>query len=131
MTDYVVDSCAVAEVLMKTHLGNTVSRTIHGSRLFAPELLDAEVLATLRRAVYRKTLSESDALTAVELLTEWPITRLSHASLNMIAWSERHNVSPYDALYLAVARTHDLPLITVDARLSRAPVAGVTVISVR
>lgn len=131
MTGYVIDSCAVAEVLMKTHLGETVARTIRGHRLFAPELIDAEVLATLRRAVHRKTLSESDALTAVQWLTEWPIMRLSHSPLNMMAWRDRHNVSPYDALYLAVARVQDLPLITVDARLSRAPVDGVAVISVR
>ncbi len=131
MTGYVIDSCAVAEVLMKTPLGNAVGRTIRGHQLFAPELIDPEVLSTLRRAVNRNTLSESDALTAVQWLTEWPITRLPHKPLNMMAWRERHNVSPYDAMYLAVARVKDLPLVTVDARLSRAPVDGVAVISVR
>ena len=131
MTGYVIDSCAVAEVLMKTQLGKTVASIIREHELFAPELIDAEVMATLRRAVLRKTLSESDALTAVQWLTEWPITRLSHPPLNVIAWRERHNASPYDALYLAVARVKDLPLITVDARLSRAPVVGVAVISAR
>ena len=69
MTGYVIDSCAVAEVLMKTRLGDTVAGTIRDYRLFAPELIDAEVLSTLRQAVNRKTLSESDALTAVQWLT--------------------------------------------------------------
>ena len=131
MTGLVIDSCAVAEVLMKTQLGNAVSRTIRNCRLFAPELIDVEVLATLRRAVNRKTMTERDALVAVDLLTEWPITRLSHAPFNVMVWGDRHNVSPYDALYLAVARVQELPLITVDARLSRAPVSDVAIISVR
>ena len=131
MTSFVIDSCAVAEVLMKTQLGNVVSRTIRNCRLFAPELMDAEVLATLRRAVNRKTMTERDALIAVDLLSEWPITRLSHAPFNMMVWGDRHNVSPYDALYLAVARVLELPLITIDARLSRAPVTDVSVIDLR
>lgn len=131
MISFVIDSCAVAEVLMKTQLGNVVSRTIRNCRLFAPELIDAEVLATLRRAVNRKTMTERDALIAVDLLSEWPITRLSHAPFNMMVWGDRHNVSPYDALYLAAARVLELPLITIDARLSRAPVTDVSVINLR
>ena len=35
-------------------------------------------------------------------------------------WKLRHNVSCYDAAYLAVAALHDAPLVTFDARLAGA-----------
>ena len=41
--------------------------------------------------------------------------------LGQLAWTWRHNLSFYDALYVALAATLDVPLITADARLSRAP----------
>jgi len=36
-------------------------------------------------------------------------------------WQLRRNVSSYDAWYVAVAEALDLPLATLDRRLSRAP----------
>jgi predicted nucleic acid-binding protein len=35
-------------------------------------------------------------------------------------WEIRHNVSPYDAPYVALARRNDIPLVTFDERLARA-----------
>jgi predicted nucleic acid-binding protein len=34
-------------------------------------------------------------------------------------WSLRHNVTTYDAAYIALAEALDIPLLTRDARLSR------------
>jgi predicted nucleic acid-binding protein len=36
-------------------------------------------------------------------------------------WELRQSVTAYDAWYVAVAESLDLPLVTVDLRLSRAP----------
>ena len=41
--------------------------------------------------------------------------------LGELAWTWRHNLSFYDALYVALAVALDLPLMTADVRLSRAP----------
>lgn len=38
-----------------------------------------------------------------------------------LAWTWRHNLSFYDALYVALAVLLNLPLITADVRLSRVP----------
>jgi Predicted nucleic acid-binding protein, contains PIN domain len=35
-------------------------------------------------------------------------------------WARRHNVSPYDAGYLALAEMHHAPLVTLDERLAKA-----------
>ena len=36
-------------------------------------------------------------------------------------WALRHNVSAYDASYVALADALDCPLLTADARLAGAP----------
>ena len=36
-------------------------------------------------------------------------------------WELRDNLSAYDAAYVALAEIIDCPLVTADARLSRAP----------
>ncbi len=43
------------------------------------------------------------------------------------AWALRHNLSLYDALYLALARMLDCPLLTFDRGLATAPIRGGTV----
>ncbi|WP_282778830.1 PIN domain-containing protein [Nocardia sp. CC201C] len=41
--------------------------------------------------------------------------------LSVEAWKLRHTVTFYDALYAALAARLDLPLLTSDAKLSKAP----------
>lgn len=36
-------------------------------------------------------------------------------------WELRHNLTPYDASYVALAETLDVTLLTADGRLARAP----------
>ena len=131
MTGYVIDASALVEIVLRTMLGEVVAGTIRDRNLIAPELIDAEVLSTLRRGVLADTVPESDAAAAVQRLINAPITRHSHSALVTEAWRYRHNVSAYDAFYLALARKHELPLITVDARLSRAPLTNVAIINLR
>ena len=66
--------------------------------------------------------------------TTWstgPSSASPTAHLAPLAWQYRHNLSAYDALYVATARTHDLPLLTTDARLTRAPGLDIAVQYVR
>lgn len=131
MTRYAIDASALFEVVMLTDLGETIARTIRDCELIAPELIYAEVLSALRRGVLARTVPEAAALAALRRLINVPIARQSHAGLVCEAWQYRHNVSAYDAFYLAVARRNEIPLVTVDARLSRAPVSDVAIISMR
>jgi predicted nucleic acid-binding protein len=68
---------------------------------------------------------------ALDDLSEWPVRRLSHAVLLREAWRHRHNVSAYDAFYVAAARLYDVPLLTADGPLSRAPTPGIVVRNIR
>ncbi|MDE0654594.1 MAG: type II toxin-antitoxin system VapC family toxin [bacterium] len=121
MTRLVIDASVAVEYLLRTPLGLTLTNTIDDATLLAPELMDAEVLSVLRRAVLRGHLEQERALMAVDDLTNWPVDRVPHRALARLAWEYHHTVSAYDALYMATARAHDLPLLTADGRLARAP----------
>ena len=127
MTRFVVDASVAVEYLLRTPLGLTLADTIEDASLLAPELMDAEVLSVLRRAVLNGRLDENRALMAVDDLTGWPVDRVPHRALARLAWQYHRTVSAYDALYIATALAHDLPLLTADGRLARAPNAGIAI----
>ena len=131
MSRYVIDASVAVEYLLRTPLGLTVADMIDRASLAAPELMDAEVLSVLRRAVLGGRLEEARARMAVDSLAYWPVDRIPHNSLAPLAWQYHRNVSAYDAFYVAAARAHDLPLMTADGRLSRASGLGVVVHHVR
>ncbi len=127
MTRYVIDASAAAEFLLRTTLGRKIAEIIEGALLNAPELLDVEVLSILRRAVLRQHLEGRRARLALDDLADWPVHRIPHVALLREAWRHRHNVSAYDAFYVAAARLYDAPLLTADGPLSRAPALGIVV----
>ena len=120
MSGLVVDASIALEVLLRTPLGLSVEDDLLSSSLIAPEMLDAEVLSSVRKATLRGQLTPEDAEGVLVTLGEWDIERISHRTLVPLAWQYRHNLSAYDALYVAVSRLYDYPLITSDGRLSRA-----------
>ena len=131
MAGFVIDASAAVEYLLKTPLGLTVASTIDGASLVAPEMLDAEVLSALRRLAALGQIEEGRAQLALDVLVRWPVRRISHRLLVQLAWQYRRNLSAYDALYVAVARTRGFPLITLDGRLARAPGLGIMVQNMR
>ena len=131
MTRYVIDASVAVEYLLKTPLGLAMADLIERAALIAPELLDAEVLSALRGAVLGGRLDEARALVALDDLTVWPLERIPNRTLARLAWRHLHNVSAYDAFYIAAARARDAALLTADGRLSRAPGLGVVVQHVR
>lgn len=127
----VVDASAAVEYLLQTTLGLRVAGILNGAQLAAPELLDAEVLAVLRREMLAGRIAERRAAEAVADLGDWGVERVAHRPLLREAWSLRANVNAYDALYVALARQRGAALLTADGPLSRAPGLHVTVHNVR
>ena len=124
---FVVDASVAVEFLLRTPLGQEVATTIDAAALFAPELLDAEVMAVLRRHVLGGRLDESRAREAIDDLRDWDVDRIRHRELVVRAWGYRHDASAYDALYLAAADLRGATMLTADGPLSRSPLAGVVV----
>jgi len=127
----VVDASAAVEYLLQTSLGLRVAGVLQGGKLLAPELLDAEVLAVLRREVLAGRLPDDRAAVAVSDLRDWGVERLAHRDLLEDAWALRGHVTAYDALYVAAARATGGALVTADGPLARAPALGVAVHNVR
>ena len=128
---YVVDASVAVEYLLKTRLGTLISDQLDRSVLVAPEMLDAEVVSVLRREVIRGRLEEKAALAAINELVRWNVDRVSHHTIALLAWRHHKNVSAYDALYVATAVKFDLPVLTIDAKLSRAPGLNIVIHDLR
>lgn len=86
-----------------------------------PAHMPLEVIRTLRKAVVSAHLTEDDAVAAYTALLAAEIAHVgtSEAMLRAV-WAMRHNVSAYDAAYLAVAAEYGASLVTFDGRLATA-----------
>lgn len=127
----VPDASVAVELLLRTPLGENLTRRLKGATLVAPALIDCEVLAVLRKLVLKKELREDRAGAALGDLSLWQVRRLAATALLREAWSLRHNVSAYDAFYVAAARLYDAQVLTADGPLARAPRLGVVIENVR
>ncbi len=127
----VIDASVAVEYLLKTPLGQAVAPTLEQAELYAPQLLDVEVMSALRRLVAAGRLDPLRAAQTIDLLGSWPVTRLGHGTLLASAWMIRHKVSAYDAFYVAAARALKANLVTADGPLARAPALDVVVHNIR
>ncbi len=125
MNDCVLDASAmILAVSGKSDDASTLRTRLSGVRKHAPHLIDAEVGNVLRHHERRSQLSPEEALLARRASLALIDHRYPHTgSLAELAWTWRHNLSFYDALYVALAVLLDLPLVTADVRLSHTPAA--------
>ena len=127
----VPDASVAVELLLRSPLGEKLAGRLKRATLVAPALIDCEVLAVLRKLVLRKEVRDDRAGAALDDLSLWPIRRLAATDLLREALSLRHNVSSYDAFYVAAARLYDAQVLTADGPLARAPRLGVVIENVR
>lgn len=121
----VVDASAVLEVLLQTSVAPKVNSRIFGAgeTLHAPHLLDVEIAQVLRRYVLNSVISAERGAEALTDLADLPLTRYPHIVLLARIWQLRHNVTAYDAAYLALAEALDAPLVTRNRALASAGAA--------
>jgi len=101
--------------------GEIAQARLRDETLLAPHLIDLEVLSAWRRLVARGLLTEERAGQAIADLHDLRLTRAQHGPLITRCWSLRHNLSIYDAAYIALAEVTATTLLTADARLAAAP----------
>lgn len=118
----VVDASVLAPALADDGRPGDVARAgLQGKRLFAPQLVDLEVASVLRRQCSSGQLVRRRAELALADLIDLPLERVAHRGLLERCWELRDNLTVYDAAYVALAELLDLPLLTADARLAKAP----------
>lgn len=111
-----------ASVAVAALLGSATARgRLSTAPVHAPHLIDSEVVSALRRAARLGDISEQAASEAVQVWSNVGIGR--HGSVGLLGriWELRHNLSPYDAGYVALAEALGCPLLTTDAYIARAP----------
>jgi len=117
----VVDSSAIVDFLVEGRAGAEVSELLaREDEAAAPDLLVFEVLAVLRRELFRGAIDEDRAAGAVEDLGSVGLTLIPAIGFRRRAWELRHNLTASDALFLAVAEDLNEPLATTDRRLAAA-----------
>lgn len=113
----VVDAGVVIELLA----GNLDPDRLGDEELAAPHLLDSEVTHVLRGLVHRGELSDEQGDAALEGFLHLGLTRFAADWLRPRMWALRHNLSSYDATYVALTEMTDATaLLTTDARLAAA-----------
>jgi predicted nucleic acid-binding protein len=100
--------------------GQWAEAIIDGGPLHAPELVYAEVTNVLRKLERAKNITTADAIAAHEDLLELNLELFSFEPFAERIWELRHNLTSYDAWYVAVAEALGLPLATLDEGLARA-----------
>lgn len=125
MAEAVIDACALVDLLLHNDLGDAVRRRITGHVLHAPAHVDAEVLSALGRLHRAGELDAASVESTLHALIAAPIQRRPIVDLVNGAWARRHQLRLVDALYVELAMTLGVPLVTTDRRLHAAPAADV------
>jgi predicted nucleic acid-binding protein len=89
--------------------------------LLAPHLALFEAANVLRRHELAHLITADQAAQAHADLLDLPIDLWPYEVLASRAWQLRENLSVYDASYVALAELTDTRLVTLDARIGRAP----------
>lgn len=117
----VVDAGVIVELLTN----KTDPARLGDEELAAPHLIDSEVTNVLRRLVLHKILTDKQGTAALDGFIRLGLTRYSADWLRPRIWALRHNLSAYDATYVALAESIGATaLLTTDTRLANAP--GIT-----
>jgi predicted nucleic acid-binding protein len=114
----VVDASVIVDLL----LGLIGIDRLGDEDLVAPHLIDSEVLHSLRGRVLGGKLSQAQGDAAVRAFSSFFLERRPVANLHARIWELRHNLSAYDASYIALAEGLDATsLLTRDAALGVSP----------
>ena len=117
----VVDASVVTTALVDDEApGQRVRSRLSQESLVAPDLVYLEVISAVRR-LHAAGLAPKRCQQAIDDLLALPIVIVSHEQIVKRCWELRGAITPYDAAYIAVAEAFAIPLVTGDARLSRAP----------
>jgi predicted nucleic acid-binding protein len=101
--------------------GIWAERIIGEHSIFGPEIVLAETLNILRRLELATKITGFEATAAYQDCLQLNLESFPFSPFAERVWTLRSTLTSYDAWYVAVAEALDLPLATLDGRLTRAP----------
>lgn len=112
---------ADSSVIVESLIGSPAARSLLAQeQVQVTSHTDIEVASSLRRLVLLGQLTAEDGWRLLDTYRWMAVTRHSVFAFFDRIWALRDNVSAYDAAYVALAEIIECPLVTADARLSRA-----------
>jgi predicted nucleic acid-binding protein len=120
----VVDASVLANAIGDDGADGRLARSelrAEAGGLAAPELVDVETVAVLRKRWLAKTITDRRFATAIKDLQALDLDRYAPLPLMTRAYGLRANLTAYDATYVALAEGLGCELLTGDARLASAP----------
>lgn len=116
----VVDASVLVRALIGAGSdGEWAEAIIAGGPLHAPELALVESANILRRLERTQEITTADAVAAYEDLMQLNIELFGFEPFAERVWELRHDLTSYDAWYVALAEALRLPLATLDERLAK------------
>lgn len=119
----VVDASVLANAVGDDgHDGDNARRELRSARdLAAPALADVEVVSVLRKRWLDGDLTVERFRDGVGALGDLPVVRYPMVPFLPRAYELRANVTPYDAVYVALAEALGCRLLTNDRALANTP----------
>ncbi len=120
----VVDASVLANAIADDGADGRLARSelrAAAGALAAPDLVDVETVAVLRKRWIGKAITERRFQTAVKDLQQLDFERYPTLPLMTRAYELRENLTAYDATYVALAEGLGCELLTGDSRLAQAP----------
>lgn len=128
----VIDACVLANVVGDDGAdGRRVRRELRAAGdAAAPDLVDVETVAVLRKCWIAGTISDGRFASAVKDLEDIDLDRYPTLRFMRRAYQLRANVTAYDAAYVALAEILSCELWTADQRLANAsgPECGIRLV---
>ncbi len=118
--DCVVDTSAIAALAWGEPAAAEVSSALAGSRLFASPMVTWEMANILLVKLRRHPTQAVQLRAGYDWFRQLKLIIVPIEDADIIACGERFQLSAYDAGYLALALTRDIPLVTLDQKLARA-----------
>ena len=117
----VIDSSVLIAALIEETEDAVWARTFAANPdMHSPELVLAETMNGIRRSELNEGVSTVQAEFARNDLLRIGLNLYPFTPFAERIWDLRHNLTCYDAWYVALAETLGCPLVTLDHRMSRA-----------
>ena len=116
----VIDASVVVAALVDSGpVGRWAEEVLGSGLLLGPELVRAEATNIFRRLERARLIATPEANAAQDDLMQLDIELFPFEPFAGRIWELRHNVTSYDAWYVAIAEALNLPLATLDDFLGK------------